>query len=101
MTTTVEQLEQRLVAVEEEVRQLRQPLEPSPLETSAERGARLWAQARREKPRLKAIMAKVLEQMGIAGEPVPPQQLRAMMAASGIKPEDNLFSRGILEMREE
>ena len=99
MATTLEQLEQRLTTVEQEVRQLRQQQASSGATTKT--WAEYPAQSRREKPRLKAIMAKVLEQMGITGTPVPPQKLREMMAACGIKAEDNLFSRGIQEMREE
>lgn len=40
-------------------------------ETPAERGARLWAQARQEKPRLKRLMARALAEMGVEGEPIP------------------------------
>jgi len=102
MAATLEELEKRLARVEQKVTRLQQLVEKPPiLETAAERGARLLAQARRDKARLKAAAVKVFKEMGIQGEPVPPEKLREMMAACGIKPEENLFSRGIMEMREE
>lgn len=102
MPATLEELEKRMVQVEQEVARLRQLIErPLHEETPAERGARLLAQGRHDKARLKVTMAKAFEEMGIQGKPVPPEKLREMMAECGIKPEDNLFSRGIMEIREE
>ena len=75
--------------------------DPPAKETPAERGARLLAQARQDKPRLQRAMAKAFEEMGIEGEAVPPDELRTKMSEDGIKPEDNLFSRAIIEMRDE
>ena len=46
-------------------------------------------------------MAKILPAMGICQMPVAPEKLRELMIASGIKSEDNVFSKGIMEMREE
>ena len=40
-------------------------------------------------------------EMGIQGEPVGAEKVQEMIAACGVKPEDNVFSRGIIEMREE
>ena len=102
MATTLEELEKRMDAMEQELVRLRQSASGPPLdETPAQRGARLLEQGRRNKPQLRAQMAKVLEEMGIKGEPVPPEKLREMMMRDGVRPEDNLFSRGIIEMREE
>jgi hypothetical protein len=50
---------------------------------------------------LRAAWAEVMAQMGIRGEPIPAEDLRAMIAACGCKPENNEFSRGIVQMREE
>jgi hypothetical protein len=101
MTATLEELQQRVEKLEQELATLRALYLPPLDETPAQHGARLLAQARFEAPRLQALAAKVLEEMGIRGEPVPPEELRRMMAEAGIKPEENLFSRGIVEMREE
>jgi hypothetical protein len=102
MATTLDELEQRVAQMEQELARLRQVVDqPSHVETPAERGAWLLEQARREKPQLRAQVAKALEEMGIRGKPVPPEKLREMMIEAGVRPEDNLFSRGIIEMREE
>jgi hypothetical protein len=102
MATTLEELEKRLAALEQEVAHLRWRL-PIPFgeETPAERGARMLAEGRRSHADLVAGWAKAMEQMGIQGEPVGAERLQEMMRASGIRPEDNEFSRGIIEMREE
>jgi hypothetical protein len=102
MATTLEDLEKRLTALEQEVTSLRQLVERRPIdETPAERGARLLREGKRSQAALAAGWAKAMEQMGIRGEPVGAERLQEMMLASGIKPEENAFSRGIIEMREE
>jgi hypothetical protein len=101
MTATLEDLDQRLGRLEQEMAEMRRLLRRPPAEEEAPSVLALVEQALREKPRLRAIAAKALEQMGISGHPVPPETLRQMMADAGIRPEENLFSRGIEEMREE
>ena len=94
MTTTVEELEKRVAVLERELRYLRQVLG-------------IWTPgeapevAAEEHAEIEAIWAKTLEQMGIHGKPIGAAKLRERMLASGIKPEENLLSRGIIEMREE
>lgn len=70
-------------------------------ETAAERGARLLREAKASQPALSAAVAKVFAELRIVGQPVGVEKLREMMAACGIKPEDNEFSREIIAMREE
>jgi hypothetical protein len=53
------------------------------------------------KAELAAAWAQAMEQMGVRGEPISPEGLRAMVAACGFKPENNEFSRDIVSMREE
>ena len=94
MTTTVAELEKRVAALEREVSYLRQELGIwTPGETRAE--------SERAQAELEAAWARAMEQMGIRGEPIGAEKLQAMMLAEGIKPEDNILSRGIIEMREE
>jgi hypothetical protein len=94
MTTTIEELEKRVVALEREVSYLRQQLGIwTPGQTLVE--------SERDHEEIKAIWARVLEQLGIHGEPIGAEKLRERMLASGIKPEDNMLSRGIIEAREE
>lgn len=97
MAVTLEELDQRLTIIEEELA-LRRALT---VETPAQRGARLLRRAKLEQPRMSATMAKVLADLGISGEPVGAEKLQEMMLADGVNPEENEFSRGIIEMREE
>jgi hypothetical protein len=50
---------------------------------------------------LPAAWAEAMAQMGVSGEPIPAEGLRAMIAACGFKPENNEFSRDIVHTREE
>jgi DNA-binding transcriptional regulator LsrR (DeoR family) len=80
------------------------PLERAALlaeQTAAERGAKLLREASLNQDRIAASWAAAMREMGISGEPVGPEKLREMMLADGVNPEDNQFSRGIIEMREE
>ena len=102
MSATLEDLEKRLAKLEEEVASLRQLVaRPRFDETPAERGARMIREAALSQPQMAAAWAKALQEMGITGEPVGAEKLQEMMAACGIKPEDNVLSREIIAMREE
>jgi hypothetical protein len=102
MATTLEELEKRVVQVEQEVARLRRFLEKPPAdETPAERGARLLREAKASQAAISAAVAKAFEEMGITGEPIGAEKVQEMTRACGIKPEDNEFSRAIIEMREE
>ena len=102
MATTLEDLEKRLARLEQEVASLRQLLARYKVEeTPAERGARLIRDAELSQPQTAAAWAKALQEMGISGQPVGAEKLQEMMAACGIKPEDNALSREIIAMREE
>jgi hypothetical protein len=70
-------------------------------QTAAERGAMLWREASLHQAEISAAAAAAFAEMGISGEPVGPEKLQEMMLADGVNPEDNEFSRGIIEMREE
>jgi hypothetical protein len=101
MAITVEELEKRLAQVEQEITRLRQLLEKPLEETPAQRGARMLREADANQAEIAAGWARAMEQMGISGEPVGHEKLRAMIEECGIKPEDNEFSREIIAMREE
>jgi hypothetical protein len=102
MATTLEEMEKRLARLEEEVAYLKQCIaRHQGEETPAERGARLIREAALSQPRVAAAWAKVMEQMGLSGEPIGAEKLQAMMTACGIKPEDNILSREIIAMRDE
>jgi hypothetical protein len=97
MAATLEDLEKRVAAIEHELAMWRL----ANTETPAERGARLWREASLHQDEISAAAEAAFAEMGISGEPVGAEKLRAMMEADGIRPEDNEFSRGIIEMRDE
>ena len=45
------------------------------------------------------IVREVFEKIGMSGKPIPAEDLQARMAKSGIRAEDNEFSRAIIEER--
>lgn len=54
------------------------------------------------KDEIRRLVAEQYAEMAIPDDPTAtPQQARAMMLAQGIRPEDNDFSRGIIQVREE
>ena len=54
-----------------------------------------------DKEKLRPIIAQVFAEMGIHVKPIGAEKLQEMIAACGVKPEENAFSQGIIEMREE
>jgi hypothetical protein len=44
---------------------------------------------------------KFMKQLGIKGKPIGAKKLQEMALKEGLDPNDNQFSRGIIEMREE
>jgi hypothetical protein len=102
MATTLEELEMRVVQIERELARLRHRVESLPHEeTPAERGARLLREAKASQAAIGAAVAKAYAEIGITGEPVGPETLREMMAACGVKAEENVFTREIIAMRDE
>jgi len=54
-----------------------------------------------DKHKLRPLVASIFSAMGVRGEPIGAERVQEMIAACGVRPEDNLFSRGVIEMREE
>ena len=54
-----------------------------------------------DKAKLRPVVIKGFEEMNVCGEPIGAESVQAMIAACGVRAEDNAFSRGIVEMREE
>ena len=101
---TLEILEQRLAALEQEVTQLKAGLNraPSPHQPRGEsRGARLIREAAESHADIVAGWKKLMENLGIQGQPIGAKKLRELLLASGINPDDNEFSRDLIAMREE
>jgi hypothetical protein len=88
--------------LEREVSALRELLTPHwSDETPAERGARIRRDSVRGAEELARLAEKVFKEMGIEGKPIGAERVQQIMLAEGVKPENNEFSRGIIEMREE
>ncbi len=104
MSMSVVELEAKLMWLEAEVaealRQVRQVKLTQNLTPEERRAARI-ERVRAENERLRPLLDKAFESLGAIGEPVGAEKVQEMVAACGVNPEDNLFSRGLIEMREE
>ena len=102
MATTLEDVEKRLATLEQEIAYLRQLVVRGQAEqTPAERGARFLREAKANQAAFSAAVAEMFAQLGITNEPIGAENVQKMMEACGIRPEDNEFSRAIIDMREE
>jgi len=101
MATTLEELEKRLIALEQELAKLRDKVEPPPDPKPWWWDIPMLREARAQQAAISAAVAEAYEKMGITGPPVGPEKLKEMMLASNIDPNDNAFTREILAMREE
>ena len=54
-----------------------------------------------DKEKLRPIVDKAFAEMGVRGEAIGAEKVQEMIAACGVRPEDNILSRGITDMREE
>lgn len=59
------------------------------------------ARIRADNEQLLPLIDKIFEEMGVMGEPIGAEKVQELIADCGVKPEDNLFSRGIIKMRED
>src|SRR5437588_12075780 len=102
MTATPEELEQRVLALEAEVRALRTRLESAPTdETAPQRGERMIREAKASQAAISAGLPELMAKLGVPPDlgPVDLEELHRSMIASGIKPEECIFSRAIIAMR--
>ena len=54
-----------------------------------------------DKSRMRSLIARSFKKMGVQEEPIGAEKVQEQIAARGVKPEDNVFSRMLLRMREE
>ena len=94
----IEQLEWELAEVKKELEKLQSPLMKSftPEERKAVRLARVQAQ----RERLRLSIEKALGKLDPDVETLTAEELQQLLLEEGIKPEDNLGSRAIIEERE-
>src|SRR5690348_13252293 len=101
---TLEILEQRLAALEQEVTRLKAELrrEPAAQPPGDEpRGARLIREAEQGRAAAIAASERVMKDLGIQGQPIGAKKLRELLIAEGWDPNDNSCSRELIAMREE
>src|SRR5260370_15350050 len=92
MAITLDILAKRLAALEQEVASLRQDVDGRLRRENGEAG---------RQQTINAAIAKAYAEMGIVCQAIDAKKLRELFLAHGIKPEENAFSRGIIDMREE
>ncbi len=103
----IEEINSKLTELHRAVEQLPDTIQASQAGPLSEPGRENTASARSrivpvvDKTQLRPMVTKSFEEMNIHGEPVGAGNVQAMIAACGVRPEDNAFSRGIVEMREE
>jgi hypothetical protein len=88
MATTLEALEERLAALEREMRSLRQWVQARLKEEALPGAGAGAAQAE-----LAAGWARAMEQLGVRGEPIPAERLQEMIAA-GLKKIEEASGQG-------
>jgi hypothetical protein len=99
--TTLEALEQRVAALENQMVQKTNLLSKNGEEDPHAYLHRVMEQARQDLPRMQQHWQEVFRAMGVTGEPISAEQVQELWKQAGIKPEDCLLSKGIREMREE
>ncbi len=94
----IDQLEWDLAEVKKELEKLQAPLMKSltPEEYQAARLARVRAQNERRRPLIEKVLGKPNPDI----KPLSAEEIQQLLLEEGIKPEDNLFSRAIIEERE-
>lgn len=103
----IEEISGKLVELQRAVEQLPDTVQASQVRPLPEPGrenpvpARSRVMQLADKATLRSVVTKSFGEMNIHGEPIGAENVQSMIAACGVRPEDNAFSRGIVEMREE
>ncbi len=101
------EIESKLAGLRNAVEKLPEAAEMTPTDLLTDQGGEDTAVERprtvrfMDKHTLRPLVVKIFNAMGIRGEPIGAEKVQEMIAACGVRPEDNLFSRGVIEMREE
>ena len=106
MTATLEEVRRRLIDIQAQLAEVTEAV--AELEVQPQEGpappVRGWPSTIPlvDKKPLKEAFDDLMRQMGIENtQPIPAEELQERMRQHGIKPEDRILSRGIIEMREE
>lgn len=98
MAITLQSLELRLTALEREIATLKAEVGRSHNVVTQEVGLAREAEAQHAAV---AAWQAVRDRLGIHGQPIGARQLRQRLVETGMKPDDNAFSRELIAMREE
>ncbi len=101
MATTLEELDRRVIALEEEMAKLRGAAAPVPDPKPWWWDIPMLREARAQQAAISAAAAEVFAKMGVTGPPVSHEKLMEMMLAGGVDPNDNAASRELIAMRDE
>jgi len=105
MEVTVEDLEdlkRKIDQIEHDLVEVRKNLDQITFAVSSKIEADLCSKLQCvDREKLKKWFDEWFKQMGINIQPIGAEKLQEMMLKEGIRPEDNIASKGIIEMREE
>ena len=82
------------------MRQELKKLRPTKSLTPGEQTAARLERVRSKSEKLTPLIDKAFGKVGITGEPIGAKKVQGLLAAEGVKTGDNIFSRGIIKMRE-
>lgn len=102
MVLTLEALKEKIAGIEQELAEVHRSLEQlaaaPQLQTKEYRPTGIqWA----DRADWKEWFDEWFQQIGIVAQPIGADRLQTLMLQEGVRPEDNLLSRGIIAMREE
>jgi hypothetical protein len=101
----IEDMDNKLAELRNAVEKLPEAAEVTPAGLLPEQAGNIAVEQPRtirfvDKHKLRPLVANIFSAMGIRGEPIGAEKVQEMIAACGVQPEDNLFSRGVIEMRD-
>jgi hypothetical protein len=102
MAETLESLQVKIAHIEQELAEVRQSLEQLlPASQPPVKEHRLAGIEWVDRRGWKVWFDEWFQQTGVTVQPIGAEKLQALMRQEGIRPADNLLSRGIIDMREE
>lgn len=102
MAATIEMIKTRLARIQDELQQVSAELDEVAA-TASSTPAPSGQLRSRSAPHLRAQFKAALAELGIGLDqrPMTPEEVQQLMLREGVRPEDRIFSQGIIEAREE
>lgn len=102
MAATIEMLKEKIAPIRQELDEVVTALDEIAAAQPVTKPNPLAGIKFADKEPLRKAFDELFARMGISHiKPIGAEKLQEMMLKAGIKPEDNIFSRGIIETREE